>query len=240
MPDDGFFEPIRPASLEQLLAVTRDISEMTRILVAPLGLSPKLQVVDDSVLEAAVRDRLAIGSPAAVELACEKHSISPGAHALAAVKYEKHAQMKVLLREQEELVQTLFNPPAVIELPSTASVGMLAGIIAELEAAMGDRSNGPFDGQQARRLIATIDQLNQKHSWSQHQLQALAECFSGDVQVGGALDRVSSSVLALSLRWLAIRACHCVAIKIATSCGRRRGVFGQGCTSMSRSQPRVR
>eukprot|EP01052_Picozoa_sp_SAG31_P029114 SAG31_NODE_2869_length_4976_cov_1.541111_5_plen_223_part_00 len=188
---DNFFLPIKPASLEQLLAVTKDISEMTRILIAPLGLSPKLQELEDSVLEAAVRDRLATGSPAAVELACEKHGISPGMHALAAVTHEKHPKMKELIREQEEVVQTLFNPPVVVDLPLTASAETLARMITELDGVLGERITCcPFDGQQARLLLMTVDQLNRKNCWVQSQLQAIAECCVDDAGTGILLENV--------------------------------------------------
>jgi hypothetical protein len=51
---DGLFAPIRPASLAQLLEVTKDVSELTRVLVAPLGLSPHLQLVDDRAADSGV------------------------------------------------------------------------------------------------------------------------------------------------------------------------------------------
>ena len=63
---DGLFVPVDAASLEELVQVTTVITELTRILVAPLGLPAAVQLLDDQKLDAAVRDRLAIGNMAAV------------------------------------------------------------------------------------------------------------------------------------------------------------------------------
>jgi hypothetical protein len=115
---DGLFVPVDAASLEQLVQVTGVITELTRILVAPLGLPPAVQLLDDLKLDAAVRDRLAIGNMAAVELACETVGISSGAHALAAANHEKAPEMRKLLRDQEELIQKIFEPARVVELPA--------------------------------------------------------------------------------------------------------------------------
>ena len=89
--------------------------------MAPLGLPATTQLLDDQKLDAAVRDRLAIGNLAAVELACETVGISSGAHALAAANYEKAPEMRKLLRAQEQLIQKIFEPTRVVELP--ANVG---------------------------------------------------------------------------------------------------------------------
>jgi hypothetical protein len=119
---DGLFVPVDAASLEELVQVTAVITELTRILVAPLGLPAAVQLLDDAKLDAAVRDRLAIGNMAAVELACETVGISSGAHALAAANHEKAPEMRKLLRAQEQLIQKIFEPARVVELPANVSV----------------------------------------------------------------------------------------------------------------------
>ena len=119
---DGLFVPVDAASLEQLVQVTAVITELTRILVAPLGLPAAVQLLDDAKLDAAVRDRLAIGNMAAVELACETVGISSGAHALAAANHEKAPEMRKLLRAQEQLIQRIFEPARVVDLPANVSV----------------------------------------------------------------------------------------------------------------------
>lgn len=118
---DRLFVPVAAASLAQLVEVTGVITELTRILVAPLGLPPTVQLLDDAKLDAAVRDRLAIGNMAAVELACETVGIGAGAHALSAANHEKAPEMCRLLRAQEELIQRIFEPARVVELPTNVS-----------------------------------------------------------------------------------------------------------------------
>ena len=108
-------------------------------------------------------------------LRCEPAWRSPGAHALAAVTHEKDPQLKVLIREQEELVrptrratritretqrdaagsfvrasarlerprrlggrqvQSLFNPPNVLEMPDDATEETLAALVDELSTSL--------------------------------------------------------------------------------------------------------
>ena len=118
---EGLFVPVDAATLPQLVEVTKVITELTRILVAPLGLPASVQLLDDQKLDAAVRDRLAIGNMAAVELACETVGISSGAHALAAANHERAPEMRTLLRAQEQLIQKIFEPARVVELPANVS-----------------------------------------------------------------------------------------------------------------------
>ena len=45
---DGLFVPVDATSLEELVQVTAVITELTRILVAPLGLPAAVQLLDDA------------------------------------------------------------------------------------------------------------------------------------------------------------------------------------------------
>ena len=172
----ALFVPVAAASLQQLIDVTKCITELTKMLVAPLGVSPSVQLTEDTKLDAAVRDRLAIGNMSAVELACEKIGISPGAHALGAAQHERAAEMRQLVRDQEEIIPRIFEPQRVVELPANATpenlLRCVTGATAAVREGGGDR---PYDGAQARRVLEAVVGLCEEQGWTHEQLQALAE-----------------------------------------------------------------